>query len=233
MLDTSKCYLFRQGRKSKDGKDTFISYDTFGKVIIAVNCKATGYYTIDNVIKDTKNCYVVEVSEVLYDYYYGMPYEKFKYLLVSRDYKLAYELPFLTRQSKESPITEYQLVAYNDKLNILVLAETFRLYDDVFNTVDFYCYGSNISCIPIRTKFVKILCHDHTVFDITRGSNIVDPIHFVEQFSNSEAIKGSFEIPSTWTYADEDICDRFDEFKIRFLSLIPNELKLWFTNQIK
>ena len=78
-----------------------------------------------------------------------------EHLLVSRDYKLAYELPFLTRQSEESPITEYQLVAYNDKLNILVLAETFRLYDDVFNTVDFYCYGSNISCIPIRTKFVK------------------------------------------------------------------------------
>nr|DAE87817.1 MAG TPA: hypothetical protein [Caudoviricetes sp.] len=54
-----KCaYLFKKGKNDK-----FISYDDYGKVIIAENCVKPGYYMINNIVKDLKKCYVVDVSK--------------------------------------------------------------------------------------------------------------------------------------------------------------------------
>ena len=140
-LNLERAYLFKKGKNGR-----FVSYDDYGEVIIAENCVKPGYYMINNIVKDLKKCYVVDVSqEVLVDYYNGMSYDQFKNLLKMRGYEIAYELPFNNPHSKSLPVVEYQMVAYNSRLNIVIIAETFSLYDEcTFNTIDCYCYGTSV-----------------------------------------------------------------------------------------
>ena len=89
-INMDSAYLFKKGKNGR-----FVSYDDYGKVIIAENCIKPGYYMINKIVRDLKKCCIVEVSEeVLVDYYEGMRYDQFKNLLKIRGYEIAYELPF-------------------------------------------------------------------------------------------------------------------------------------------
>lgn len=226
-INMDSAYLFKKGKNGR-----FVSYDDYGKVIIADNCVKPGYYMINKIVRDLKKCFIVEVSEeVLVDYYGGMRYDQFKNLLKMRGYEIAYELPFINPHSKSLPVVEYQMVAYNSRLNIVIIAETFSLYDEcTFNTIDCYCYGTsvfdNMTC-----KFLSRGGSDLTVFNIAtyRNYSHMHPLQFVGSKSSGHVQKGQFEIPSCFTYADSisESAD-FDTYTSRFLSLIPEDLKSWF-----
>lgn len=222
-----KCaYLFKKGKNGR-----FVSYDDYGKVIIAENCVKPGYYMINNIIKDLKKCYVVDVSkEVLVDYYEGMRYDQFKNLLKIRGYKIAYERPFNNPHSNNLPVVEYQLVAYNSRLNIVIIAETFSLYDEcAFNTIDCYCYGTSVFD-NMKAQFLSGGGSEECVFNIGAYHNVtqIKPLQFVESKACKDAEKGTFDLPICFTYADDDVCEHLDEYRDRFLSLIPDELRIWF-----
>lgn len=226
-LNLESAYLFKKGKNNK-----FVSYDDYGKVIIADNCVKPGYYMINKIVKDLKNCYVVDVSEeVLVDYYDGMRYDQLKKLLTMRDYKIAYELPFNNPHSRSLPVVEYQMVAYNSELNIVIIAETFSLYNEhTFNSIDCYCYGTSVFD-NMRCRFISRGGSNLTVFDIAsyRNSTDMQPLQFVESKASSDAEKGQFELCSCCTYADTSFGSKdIDKYRSRFLSLIPEDLKAWF-----
>lgn len=226
-LNLERAYLFKKGKNGK-----FVSYDDCGKVIIADNCVKSGYYTITDILKNLKTCYVVTVSdEVLVDYYYGMTYDQLKDLLMNRGYTIACEIPFNNPYIKSLPSTEYQMVAYNSKLNILIIAETFSTYSDhIFNSIDCYCYGTSVFD-NMRSKFLSKGSSNVAVFDIVTYRNSTDerPLQFVEGKASSDAEKGKFELPNCCTYGDNiSESTDIDKFRSRFLSLIPEELRSWF-----
>lgn len=226
-LNSESAYLFKKGKNNK-----FVSYDDYGKVIIADNCVKPGYYMINKIVKDLKNCYVVDVSEeVLVDYYDGMRYDQLKKLLTMRGYKIAYELPFNNPHSRNLPVVEYQMVAYNSELNIVIIAETFSLYNEhTFNSIDCYCYGTSVFD-NMRSKLISRGGSNLTVFDIAtyRNSSQMQPLQLIENKASSDAEKGKFELPSCCTYADSDFGSKdIDKYRSRFLSLIPEDLKVWF-----
>ena len=81
-INMDSAYLFKKGKNER-----FVSYDDYGKVIIAENCIKPGYYMINKIVRDLKKCCKVEVSEeVLVDYYEGMRYDQFMNLLKIRGY---------------------------------------------------------------------------------------------------------------------------------------------------
>lgn len=225
-LNLERAYLFKKGKNGR-----FVSYDDYGEVIIAENCVKPGYYMINNIVKDLKKCYVVDVSqEVLVDYYNGMSYDQFKNLLKMRGYEIAYELPFNNPHSKSLPVVEYQMVAYNSRLNIVIIAETFSLYDEcTFNTIDCYCYGTSVFD-NMKAQFVSRGGSEECVFNIGTYHNVtrIKPLQFVESRACKDAEKGTFDLPSCFTYADDDVCEHLDDYRDRFLSLIPDELRIWF-----
>ena len=225
-INMDSAYLFKKGKNGR-----FVSYDDYGKVIIADNCVKPGYYMINKIVKDLKNCYVVDVSEeVLVDYYDGMRYDQFKNLLKMRGYEIAYELPFNNPHSKSLPVVEYQIVAYNSRLNIVIIAETFSLYDEyTFSNIDCYCYGTSVFD-NMKAQFVSRGGSEECVFNIGIYHNVtwIRPLQFVESRACKDAEKGTFDLPSYFTYADYDVCEHLDEYRDRFLSLIPDELRIWF-----
>lgn len=226
-LNLESAYLFKKGKNNK-----FVSYDDYGKVIIADNCVKPGYHMINNIVKDLKNCYVVDVSEeVLVDYYDGMRYDQLKKLLTMRGYKIAYEFPFNNPYSRSLPVVEYQMVAYNSELNIVIIAETFSLYNEhTFNSIDCYCYGTSLFD-NMRSKFISSGRSNLTVFDIAtyRNSSQMQPLQFIENKASSDAEKGKFELPICCTYADSSFeAKDIDKYRSRFLSLIPEDFKAWF-----
>ena len=224
-INMDSAYLFKKGKNGR-----FVSYDDYGKVIIAENCIKPGYYMINRIVRDLKKCCVVEVSEeVLVDYYDGIGYDKFKNLLKMRGYEIAYELPFNNPHARSLPVVEYQMVAYNSRLNIVIIAETFSLYNEhTFNSIDCYCYGTSIFD-NMRCKFISRGGGDLTVFDIAsyRNSSHMQPLQYVEGKACGDAEKGQFELPSCCTYADSSFRD-IDEYRSRFLGLIPEDFKAWF-----
>lgn len=226
-LNLESAYLFKKGKNNK-----FVSYDDYGKVIIADNCVKPGYHMINKIVKDLKNCYVVDVSEeVLVDYYDGMTYDQLNKLLTMRGYKIAYELPFNNPYSGSLPVVEYQMVAYNSKLNIIIIAETFSLYNEhTFKSIDCYCYGTSVFA-NMRSLFASRGDSNLTVFDIATYRNVsyIQPLQVIENKASSDAEKGKFELPSYWTYADSSFRSKdIDKYRSRFLSLIPEDLKVWF-----
>lgn len=224
-LNTDCPYFFKEGRKGR-----FISYDEYGMVIIAENCKKIGYYMIKRIVKQLKTCYIVELSEeILIDYYEGMPYDTFKDMLKLRGYKIAYELPFTYIHWDGEVTDEFQVVAYNSELNIVIKAETFTFPEDhvAFNTIDCYCFGTNCFRIPKHMCF-SMGTSEYTVFNITqgRGSKL---LRCVEYYANEDAVKGTFELLSASTYADKEMSiESYDHYRTKFYNLIPDELKDWF-----
>lgn len=226
-LNLESAYLFKKGKNDK-----FVSYDDCGKVIIADNCVKSGYYMITDILKNLKTCYVVTVSdEVLVDYYYGMTYDQLKDLLMNRGYTIACEIPFNNPHIKSLPSTEHQMVAYNSKLNIVIIAETFSTYrDHIFNSIDCYCYGTSVFD-NMRSRFISRGNSNLTVFDIATYTNSsqLQPLQYIESKASSDAEKGKFELPSCWTYADSRFgSEDIDKYTSRFLSHIPEDLKAWF-----
>lgn len=226
-LNLESAYLFKKGKNNK-----FVSYDDCGKVIIADNCVKSGYYMITDILKNLKTCYVVTVSdEVLVDYYYGMTYDQLKDLLMNRGYTIACEIPFNNPYIKSLPSTEYQMVAYNSKLNIVIIAETFSTYSDhIFNSIDCYCYGTS-TFDHMRSLFMSRGDSKLVVFDIAsyRNETYIKPLEFVESSASEHAYKGSFDLPSCYTYGDDiSVYKDIDKCRSRFLSFIPEDLKAWF-----
>ena len=226
-INMDSAYLFKKGKNER-----FISYDDYGKVIIAENCIKPGYYMINKIVRDLKKCCIVEVSEeVLVDYYEGMRYDQFKKLLKIRGYNIAYELPFNNLHSRSLPVVEYQMVAYNSRLNIVIIAETFSLHNEhTFNSIDCYCYGTSVFD-NMRCKFTSWGSSNLTVFDIARyrNSSHMQPLQFVEGKASGDAEKGQFELPSCCTYADIIFGSvDADNYRSRFLGLIPEDFKAWF-----
>lgn len=227
LLNLESAHFFKKGKNNK-----YVSYDDYGKVIIADNCVKPGYYMINKIVKDLKNCYVVDVSEeVLVDYYDGMSYDQLKKLLTMRGYKMAYELPFNNPHSKSLPVVEYQMVAYNSELNIVIIAETFSLYNEhTFNSIDCYCYGTSVFD-NMRSLFVSSGDSNLTVFDIASYRNVsyIQPLQVIENKASSDAEKGKFKLPICRTYEDSSFGSKYiDKCRSRFLSLIPEDLKAWF-----
>ena len=224
-LNTDCPYFFKKGNKGR-----FISYDEYGMVMIAENCKKIGYYMIKRIVKQLKTCYIVELSEeILIDYYEGMPYDMFKGMLKLRGYKIAYELPFTYVHCDGEVTDEFQVVAYNSELNIVIKAETFTLPGDpiTFNTIYCYCFGTN--CFRLtRPMCFSMGTSEYTVFDIIYSSR-PNLLKYVESYANSGAVKGTFELLSARTYADKEMSiESYDHYRTKFYNLIPDELKDWF-----
>lgn len=222
MLDNTSIFKFKKGDKG-----TFISYDIFGKVIIGKNCKSPGFYKIQ-LIKELKNCYLVNVVEkVTYDYYDEMPYDEFKKLLISRGYKIAFEMPFKAEHPEDSATDEMRIVAYSNELNMIIVADTFSLFNS-FNSIKCYCYGLNaFDCT--RDRLLSQGSAFCAVYDLVHPFN--KPLHYVESvaFKGCNAIKRLSDLPSGFTYADDPQNEYdFEYYREKFLSLCPMELKEWF-----
>lgn len=230
MLSTNKAYFFKKGKDYR-----YISYDEFGKIMIAKNCYHEGYYRVLDALEKDK-CYIVRLSEeLLFDYYDGMSYDRFKRLLMGRGYKIAYELSFEHIHHSSEVTDEFQLIAYNANLNIVIKAETFtypETGEKTFNAIECYCFGTNyIIRVGPRTKFLSYGSSECTVFNIAYHKNYVDPLplHFIETYASPDAKKGTFDILSAATYVDYERAEfPYEKFKQKFYKLIPDELKAWF-----
>lgn len=227
MLDITKVYLFKKGKKG-----ALISHDDFGKIIIGENCTAPGFYKI-RVKKELNKCYIVTaIQEVLYDYYDGMAYGEFKKLLSSRGYVIAFEMPFTTeyRENGEKVVyAEKRLVAYSKRLNMVIVADTFSQWN-TFNSIECYCYGTNAFDF-INHKMMSFGSDNTAVFDLTRDVSEAEPLHKAEEFCSPDADLSRYQlkIPSGWTYGDAPESEEdFANYKKMFLALCPPELKSWF-----
>lgn len=224
-------YYFEKGKK-----DRFISHTDYGKVIIAENCSSRGFAEVTS-FDDREKVIIAKVKRCLYDYYEDMRYEDFKELLVRRGYKIAFEQPFKAKYrmyEKGRYTDEMRLVAYSEKLHMIIVADTFEA-KSTFNSIDCYCYGVNCLRLSfLREKLLSMGSSTCTVFDLCKGfpySSVYSPLHSVEAFCVSELnfkIDRS-DVPSGWTYADNpSSSEDFDYFTDKFLNQCPKELRDWF-----
>lgn len=225
--------FFEKGKKGR-----FISHTSLGKVIIGEDCDSTGFFSIKS-FTELENVIIAKADKRLYDYYEGMRYEDFKELLVRRGYKIAFEQPFkaehcMYEKEGHTYTNEVRLVAYSEKLHMLIVADTFEA-KSTFNSIYCYCYGVNCLRLSfLREKLLSMGSNTCTVFDLCKGfpySSVYTPLHSVEAFCVSELnfkIDRS-DVPSGRTYADADnVSGNYDYFKDKFLSQCPEDLRDWF-----
>lgn len=223
---TSEIYLFRMGKKLKDGKDSYVSYTKAGKVIIGTNCTKTGFYRLVET-KEREYSILAKVEPVYYDYYNGMTYKDLKKLLTIRGYNIAFEMPFKYNSSRE-----FRLVVYNRTLNLVIIADTIE-GGTKFNSIRCYSYHRSKQLDNWVHKNLLVFDSDTvTCFDITGSSyHFQTPLQEVEKLCTRGDIGkiAYHDMPQGFTYADSfNMNTNVNMYRDKFYSLCPSGLKEWF-----
>lgn len=224
-------YLFKKN-KYKDN-DRSVAFSKSGKVIIAEKPVETGYYKVGS-IKDFPT-YVIasSLSPVYYDVYYGMGYSQFKELLLSRGYKISFEMPFeYTYPSNGVTTREKRLVAFSRELNMVIVADSINEGKSLHD-INCYCYG--VSGYGWRTRMFSHGSKNLTVMNLVYASlarDAVPPLHSVEGICcrDEKVSINTSDLPRPFTYAENHLSramtvEEYKSYAMRFKEFCSDDLR--------
>lgn len=224
-------YFFKKDRKCKKdrkGNARYVSYTDFGKVIIARECPGEGFYSLVNV-EERPKCIITDVKKEIYDYYSGISYEEFKNLLKKRGYKLAFEMPLTYSYGDKIISNEIRLVAYNPRLNMIVIVDTVNNKKGL--VIACYCYGVSGNKFYSNPMFVSG-SHNYAEFKLSAPTlKGYKPLHIVESYCRGGVIDkiSGVGMPIGFTYADSLRTEEdFVGYRKDFLNRCPDKLRNWF-----
>lgn len=204
-VERNDIILFTQGR---DGKP--VAYDSTGKVILCKHAIDIGYARVTSVEERSNVFLITAEPEYGYDYYEDIEYAEFKEVLKRFGFKIGFERPFKYQFNESEPArNETQLFAYNTTNNCVIVAVTYRGFH--FNGIDLYCPG--IRAIDnLKLIGFSFGCDNITGFDLccVRGQATKNLISRYMSRVEHDQIENGKEwpisvMPSTWTYADNEI----------------------------
>ena len=190
-------YRLKKSRRN----DKLIAYTDAGKIIIPKNQESLhlGFAKVNNFI-DQRNCYVAEMENVPYDFYYGydegetIPYDEFCEVLKNHKFKHEY-------QARIDDNNVFDVWA-NLNTGALVTIETWNKFGrKTYNSVDVY--------ITIETEDFWKICRsrdfsdgDESVCCFNLCNSVVDrPLSIILSLSNNSR-NWNGNTPDLWHYGD-------------------------------
>lgn len=184
-------FLLKKGRDDK-----LITSDKIGKIIIPVNNLKIGYAKITKILKRAERYTLVEMENVISDYYEGINYEEFLKVLKFNKFKIGFDRPF----EYEDGI-EHQILAYNLDNGIVIIAETFYQCK-IFNSIDVYAPNVNMLTFT-KCPMLSMISSTMAVFDLCRNHKFDFPLQKIMELIKDKKWNERENI-SLWTYADKE-----------------------------
>ena len=190
-------YRLKKSRRN----DKLIAYTDTGKVIIPVNQNSLhfGFAKVNNFI-DKGNCYVAEMENVPYDFYYGydegetIPYDEFCEVLKNHNFKHEYQTKIDN--------TNFFDVWVNLDTGSLITIETWDVFGiKTYDSVYVYITIDKKDFWKIR-RFSGFVTGDESVCRFNLCNSVVDrPLSIILSLSNNSRNWNS-NTPDLWHYGD-------------------------------